>query len=710
MQNLIGKILNKRYRVEEGIGQGGMAQVYKVWDQERTVHLALKLLREDLARDRIFLRRFQREARTLAELQHPNIVRFYGLEQEDLLAFMLMDYVDGTDLRTEIFRLNGTPMKTERILEVLRPVCSALNYAHRRGLAHCDIKPANIMLHKNGTVLVADFGIARMTDTATTTMLGMGTPAYMSPEQIKGEDPTPQTDIYALGVILYEMLSGGERPFTGEQATVSGTTSEKVRWEQLNLKPPSLKRFVPNLSDGTEEVVLRCLEKNAQARYANVLDLLNELTLALSGQESEAVKETERAAEIKAEETTDTEAQRLKEENERLKAQLAQATSKIAEKEKPGQKQAERSEGKPDPQPKPEKEKKKLPGWAWAGAAGLLILAVFLFSGLGGAEGREVSQVQSETPAIILTAAPSHTPEVTQTPKAANTITETPLPSETPTQTQTAAPTNTSTPEFTIGSTQISPVDGMVMMYVPEGEFLMGSGDNKKSIFLNSFWIDQTEVTAERFRVFLNEVGNQGYLFPDGQLYCPEGYWLLGDKSQKDFPVIDVTWYGAQAYCEWTGRRLPTNAEWEKAARGTDGRLYPWGNEVPNISLAVSETNLGVSLINEVGSFPNGASPYFVVDMIGNASEWVADWYDRDFDYGFQLNNPIGPETGEKKIYRGIWGRRTQDARSFWFESGNAISYDALEPDQISEVFFTAYNHPYLMGFRCAVSASDIGN
>jgi len=292
MPDLIAQVLRGRYRVDESLGRGGMAEVYKVWDSERATHLALKLLREDLAQDRIFLRRFQREADTLSKLQHPNIVRSYGLEREGLLAFLLMDYVEGTSLRAEIFELDGRAMGAERMRQLKRPICSALHYAHRMNMVHCDLKPGNIMIHNNGTVLVTDFGIARMSDAATATMVGLGTPAYMAPEQARGLDPLPQTDIYALGVVLFEMLTGGERPFTGEQSRTTGSTSEKVRWEQINLPPPSPRRWNPNISDELEAVVLKSLAKDPAERYASPLELLNALELALTVDESPDDAET----------------------------------------------------------------------------------------------------------------------------------------------------------------------------------------------------------------------------------------------------------------------------------------------------------------------------------------------------------------------------------------------------------------------------------
>jgi serine/threonine protein kinase len=273
----IGQVIAERYRVDAFLGKGGMAEVYKVWDSERAVFLALKLLREDLAEDKVFLRRFQREGQTLARLQHPCIVRFYGIEQWGDYAYILMDYVDGTSLRKEVFRSN-TGLKTARILEVLRPVCSALYYAHKLGLVHCDVKPANIMIQNNGTVLLADFGIARVTESATTTtMVGAGTPAYMAPEQAMGANPVPQTDIYSLGVVLYELVTGGERPFNGERAETTGTTMEKVRWEQINLAPLSPRKINPNLDPQIEKIILKCLEKDPYKRYTTALDLLNDL-------------------------------------------------------------------------------------------------------------------------------------------------------------------------------------------------------------------------------------------------------------------------------------------------------------------------------------------------------------------------------------------------------------------------------------------------
>lgn len=281
MNPFLDKVLAGRYRIVDYLGEGGMALVFKAWDVERAAYLALKLLRSDLGEDALFIRRFRREAQTLAELNHPHIVRFYGFEQDDLLAFILMDYVEGSSLRAELFRRAGRPFELREARRIIQPVLSALHYAHQQNLVHCDIKPANILMGRDGRVLLSDFGVARMSDNATTlSMATSGTPAYMAPEQIHGEAPVPATDIYALGVMLYEMLTGGERPFTGERARINGVSAEKVCWEHLHLTPESPRRYNLALSPAVEAVVLKCLAKNPRQRYASALELSQALEQA----------------------------------------------------------------------------------------------------------------------------------------------------------------------------------------------------------------------------------------------------------------------------------------------------------------------------------------------------------------------------------------------------------------------------------------------
>lgn len=284
MANLIGQTLLGRYRVVAAIGQGGMAEVYKVWDEQRAAYLALKLLRSDLAEDRIFLRRFGREAELLQQLQHPSIVRFYGFEQHGRLAFMLMDFIEGDTLRGRIFDA-GSPLPLNEVLWWMRPICGALHYAHNLGVAHCDIKPANIMATSDGRVYLADFGIARLGEASTTTAWSPGTPAYMSPEQCRGEELDWRTDIYSLGVTLYEMVTGGERPFTGNTNATTGSVAERIRWQHFFEEPPAPSHHNPNLPPGVEALILRCMAKRREERLHGALPLLRALEAVSTGAE-----------------------------------------------------------------------------------------------------------------------------------------------------------------------------------------------------------------------------------------------------------------------------------------------------------------------------------------------------------------------------------------------------------------------------------------
>ncbi len=681
MPNLIGQTLAGRYQVKQFIGQGGMAEVYKVWDQERATYLALKLLREELAHDVIFLRRFRREANTLARLQHPHIIRFYGLEQDKFLAFMLMDYVEGENLKKNIFRNQGQGFSLRKTVNIIRPICSALGYAHRLGLVHCDLKPGNIMINKHGEVLLADFGIARMTGASTATMVGIGTPAYMAPEQVRGLDPIPQIDIYALGVVLFEMLTGGERPFTGERAKITGTTNVKVQWEQVNLIPPSPREYNPKILPGLESIVLTCLAKNPQDRYQTPLDIYNALKLVIN-REVTATKLSRYKSKTSGQTvlSPSPSSSQSSSASTTLHAVHSQANNIAA------------------------------PTWwrhwgTWASVAGIIALILVFIFGNRLAYEWTTPEVVAET--IIFEKEVSI--EVTPKPTYITLPTATPQPTETP------------TPELGIGSTQISPVDGMIMVYVPAGEFEMGINaddglatcqevrrsfsDNEcerswfeveepvRTMYLDAFYIDQTEVTNAQYRKCVT----------DGDCELPkktsshtqdEHY---GNPKYDDYPVTNVNWHDAQAYCEWARRHLPTEAEWEKAARGKNGFVYPWGNNFNGYLLNFCDENCnsvwsnphyndGYAHISPAGSYPAGASPYGALDMAGNVWEWVADWYDVYLGGNPNADDAFGEEF---RVLRG----------GSWDDDGLIIRSTTRYWDHPDH----QYNN---YGFRCAHSAT----
>jgi formylglycine-generating enzyme required for sulfatase activity len=242
-----------------------------------------------------------------------------------------------------------------------------------------------------------------------------------------------------------------------------------------------------------------------------------------------------------------------------------------------------------------------------------------------------------------------------QTPTAtavAATAAPTTTPTALPTSPPTAEPTATIVPTPVAGAIQVSPKDGMEMVYVPAGDFSMGSlagtSDEQPvhTITLDAYWIDKTEVT----NVMYSQCVQSGpCLKPYNQSNTHFNYYP--DPQFANYPVLNLKWSSADKYCTWAGRRLPTEAEWEKAARGTDGRTYPWGNSDPNNSLLNFNNPVGDAL--RVGSYLHGASPYGALDMAGNLREWVADWYDALYYATSPQSNPTGPVSGQYKVLRG---------------------------------------------------------
>jgi eukaryotic-like serine/threonine-protein kinase len=237
------------------------------------------------------------------------------------------------------------------------------------------------------------------------------------------------------------------------------------------------------------------------------------------------------------------------------------------------------------------------------------------------------------------------------------------------------------------GAISVSPRDQMKLVYVPAGRFDMGQANHKDEIpvhavDLKAFWIDQTEVTNSKYMQCV--VQGRCRAPRRTNSYARESYY--GNPEFANHPVIYVDWSDAQAYCGWSGRRLPTEAEWEKAARGTDGRIYPWGNEVARQGLLNFYFYVGDTAA--VGSYPSGASPYGALDMAGNVWEWVADWYGSDYYAGSPASDPTGPASGTARVVRGgAWLDHefsVQSAQRFWYGPDSA--------------FFN-------VGFRCAMDA-----
>jgi formylglycine-generating enzyme required for sulfatase activity len=277
-------------------------------------------------------------------------------------------------------------------------------------------------------------------------------------------------------------------------------------------------------------------------------------------------------------------------------------------------------------------------------------------------------------PGILFPAAISST---TPTLKPASTPSNTPTPIFTATLSATHTPPASPTPALGIGSTWTRPADGMEMVYVPEGEFIMGSDDGYDDempvhqVFLDAFWIDRTEVTNAMYAKCV-QAGS-----------CKNPASSVRSSKYDQHPVQFVEWNDAQSYCSWAEVRLPTEAEWEKAARGTDGRTYSWGNDKDSTKYYL--VYYGNYETKPVGSFPSGASPYGALDMAGGVLEWVNDWYSGTYYQTSPSSNPLGPDTGQARVLRGgTWNFSGYNVRSaLRFRYNPSYTYSSL-------------------GFRCA--------
>lgn len=278
--------LSDRYELGEILGFGGMSEVHLARDLRLHRDVAIKVLRADLARDPSFYLRFRREAQNAAALNHPAIVAVYDTGEAETssgpLPYIVMEYVDGVTLR-DIIHHDG-PMPPRRALEVIADACQALNFSHQHGIIHRDVKPANIMISKTGAVKVMDFGIARaIADTGnsvTQTAAVIGTAQYLSPEQARGERVDARSDVYSLGCVLYEILTG-EPPFVGDSPVA-------VAYQHVREDPVAPSHKHSGISAELDAVVLKALAKNPDNRYQSAAEMRADLVRVHSGEKPEA--------------------------------------------------------------------------------------------------------------------------------------------------------------------------------------------------------------------------------------------------------------------------------------------------------------------------------------------------------------------------------------------------------------------------------------
>jgi serine/threonine-protein kinase len=642
MNDLSGQSLG-RYHLIEKLGEGGMAIVYRAYDTRLECDVAVKIIRlDELPRssEGRALKRFEREAKAVAQLTHINIVKVSDYGEENGIPYLVMPYLSGGTLK----QMLGKPIVYTEAARLLAPVASALQYAHEHNIVHRDVKPSNILITESGAPMLTDFGIARILEqkegqTLTGTGVGIGTPEYMAPEQWTG-NITPAVDIYSLGVVFYELVTG-HKPYTAD-------TPAAVLLKQATEPLPRPSTFNPDLPEKVEQIIYKAMAKKAEDRYPTMLEFENAL---------EGLRALSNSSPFIAKRSLP----------EKAKPDVAatfdplgiQLESRPAPKEKPA------SEPEIDVDQPFRQQKQKVGGrqtnWVWLVLLGLGFL-FFVF-------GRGTNWF-TRWPTLIIS------PTATQT---------TSVVTEDPTQTNYPTVTTTATPEFDIGSILVSPIDGMEMVFIPAGNFIMGSPDDvgevwehpQHTVYLDAYWIDKTEVTNAKYAKCV-EAG--ACTEPDNfSSSTRDSYY--DNSSYADYPVIYVTWFQARDYCIWAKRALPTEAQWEKAAHGLGGSTFPWGESSPNSSIA--NFNHLFNDTTSVGKFPDGASPYGALDMAGNVWEWVADWRS-DYPSGYVVN-PTGDATGNIKVVRG----------GSWVDPVNYMRSASKSWDSID----TASNGE---GFRCA--------
>lgn len=700
---LIGQQLDE-YELVALLGRGGMARVYRGRDVRLKRDVAIKVIDAIYRADESYRARFEREAQAIAQLEHPHIVRLYRYGEVSGLFYMAMQYIPGQDLRSYLddLRAGDEWLPALEAARLTRELCGALDYAHSKGIIHRDVKPSNIMLGEDGHFgdaqrrrsYLTDFGLAMLADSDTQGDI-FGSPHYVAPEQaMSSARVVPQSDLYAVGVILYQMFTG-QRPFEGAEPL-------EIALKQMSEVPPPPQEIRPDLSPALAAVLLKALAKEPEDRYANGNLLATAVEQAIA-QPDDLDLDLPGPTMLHA-------------------APAAPPRVMPPPPAVPGPPISDAPRTLPPPPaavvmgqaqqivtPTPKTEKVKTNNGR---SCLFFLLFLLLVVGVASAsvwffawEGRTPDDLlylaqhgslpptamllPTETPTLLPTGTATAVPSATMiqvavvetaVPTATATTTPSPSPTPSPSHTPTRRPTATATtvPTPTPLVVQTRELDGMPQVLIPATTFMMGATDadelaeaderSRHEVSLDAFAIDLYEVSVAQYAAFLNTLGDyvntcngftclstnfettQSYLTDNTIEYVPvDGF--------EDFPINNVSWHGANAYCQWVGGRLPTEAEWELAAGGGDGRFYPWSSDLEvddddTIPAVFAGTFANLQPVN---SLPEGASPFGLYHMAGNVWEWVADGYDPIYYDRSPAENPTGPAVSvtDDRVLRG---------------------------------------------------------
>lgn len=740
MLELIGQTIGQ-YEILELLGTGGMATVFRARHIPMDREVALKIIETKLARDPEFVRRFEREARTVVNLSHPHIIKVFDFGREGELFYLAMELHIGGSLAR---RVQIGAFSTDRAMRLLDQIASALDYAHSEGLVHRDLKPQNVLLDKQGNAILTDFGIARMLVSGQTrftqTGMAMGTPSYMSPEAWEGRHIDGRADVYSLGVMVYEMLTGMV-PFEGE-------TPAAVMYKHLMEVPPPLHLTRTELGEQVEAVINRALAKNPDQRFQNATDFAAAFRTALKGHvgvdtgkllaATPQMMAMSNAAATQGMTPVAVQTRTMPRQGNRTPLMLAAvaviaaiviglvavmgnnngnnagaaitATDEVASIAEaatetptevptipPTATNTPTNTEIPTETPVPPTNTPAFDGAGTATGIALTVAAQIAtatptftaspdlpgtaFAAATQTLDAATAAVQTQTATLWTktptpTFTPTHTPTSTATNTATNTATATATNTATNTATATASATATLTPIAvallnTAWEPQIFYVSDVEMMLVPPGCFQMGSIDGERDerppheiCFDRPFLIDRYEVSNGQFLRFEGRAGRPSTFVDDLR------------------PRERVNWFEARDFCAKRGARLPTEAEWEYAARGVDSMRYPWGNNLEQTRyyfLPFSDASTA-----NVDSFEQTDSWIGARQMSGNVWEWTSTIY-MPYPYDPSQAEGIGTSTS-KRVVRG----------GSWFSIGDPLVRSSARGYEAPD-----FNSP-VGGFRCA--------
>jgi serine/threonine protein kinase/formylglycine-generating enzyme required for sulfatase activity len=726
---LVGRLLAGRYKIITKIGEGGMGAVYKAIHNKMDRVCAIKTLTGLSSDNEAAVARFNREARNSSRIDSPHAITIYDFgEAENGLLYLAMEFIDGKQL-TDLMDKEGV-LGVERTIHITNQIAEALAAAHSLGIVHRDLKPDNIMITKKvdntDYVKVLDFGIAKTmaddgTENVTKTGFVLGTPAYMSPEQLTGESLDGRSDVYSLAIIVYEMLSG-QLPFEGDNL-------QAKMIKRLMSDPIRLRDVMPSVTDSVERAVMSGLARDRDKRTPTVQAFASSLSDAYSlstisvGRRStskldksptnEATQEWEPPQPVGGSDQTlpqttlDAPTQVV---NTQQRASFAESNGEQARATPKGGSARQTVPNAPAASPQlspvtpgaitgPETSTLSEPErgglrrwWAVAGLVGILaVVAIIYFLLVPG----------SKTYALVVSGAPPGSEVFVNEVSRGKTAADGTL------KVADVAPGSASVrvsrdgfADFNADLTIKKGVEESVtalllpkeinyngaMVIIPAGDFQMSAdaSGQTKIVSLSDFYIDKYEVTNRQYKEFCDKT-NRSYPV---SMFGAEHF-----SNNPDLPVVAVTWDDAAAYARWAGKRLPTEEEWEKAASWDPNRRgkrdWPWGNDADENKANLARGN---PVLAPVGAYQGDVSAYGLYDLGGNVGEWV------DSSNTPLIDNPA-PGSSEKvqsRMARGgsIRTRQIDQAKTTF------RGYLPREPDE-------SIRKVLVVGFRCAVSAND---